>query len=76
MLKLLSIFCCSWWRGHHLIKKYEPGKVRLVCTLCPYESEGWEIIDRYARYGGRSYKYFCQAYEEMTEADLEVRTGG
>lgn len=32
--------------GHELIRSYEPNRVYMRCTSCPYETPGWTLKDK------------------------------
>ncbi len=38
---LRSFFCGLG--GHELIRSFEPNRVCLRCTSCPYETPGWTL---------------------------------
>ena len=29
--------------GHELVRTFEPGRIYLRCTSCPYETPGWRL---------------------------------
>ena len=35
-------FCCGL-NGHLILLHFEPNKLSLQCSLCGYESQGWEV---------------------------------
>jgi hypothetical protein len=41
----LRSFLCGLG-GHELMRSFEPGRVCLRCTSCPYETPGWTLKDR------------------------------
>ena len=38
----LQTFLCGLG-GHELMRSFEPNRVLLRCTSCPYETPGWTI---------------------------------
>ena len=38
----LRTFLCGL-TGHELLRSFEPGRVCLRCTSCPYETPGWTL---------------------------------
>ena len=41
----LRSFLCGLG-GHELMRSFEPGRVCLRCTSCPYETPGWMLKER------------------------------
>ena len=41
----LRAFVCGLG-GHDLIRSFEPNRVCLKCTSCPYETPGWTLKER------------------------------
>ena len=68
----LKHLACYLWNGHAMLMTFTPGRFRLRCAQCGYETEGWEISKKYSM----SYKDYCVAYQELVETDTEMRTGG
>src|SRR5882762_4751538 len=51
----LHRFFCGL-RGHELIVKFEPDRIRLQCVCCPHESPGWNLASRERANGPRGDK--------------------
>ena len=41
----LRAFLCGLG-GHELIRSFEPNRVCLRCTSCPYETPGWTLKEK------------------------------
>ena len=41
----LRAFFCGLG-GHELIRSFEPNRVCLRCTSCPYETPGWTLKEK------------------------------
>ncbi len=41
----LRAFVCGLG-GHDLMRSFEPNRVCLRCTSCPYETPGWTLKER------------------------------
>ena len=41
----LRAFLCGIG-GHDLLRSYEPNRVYMRCTSCPYETPGWTLKDK------------------------------
>ena len=41
----LRAFLCGLG-GHDLLRSYEPNRVYMRCTSCPYETPGWTLKDK------------------------------
>jgi hypothetical protein len=38
----LQIFVCGL-SGHNVLLSFEPGRLSLRCTSCPYQTRGWTL---------------------------------
>jgi hypothetical protein len=43
--RALQTFLCGLG-GHDLMRSFEPHRVCLRCTSCPYETPGWTLKDK------------------------------
>lgn len=41
----LRTFFCGL-NGHDLLRTFEPNRISLRCTSCPYETPGWTLKER------------------------------
>ena len=41
----LQAFLCGIG-GHELMRSFEPNRVYMRCTSCPYETPGWTLKDK------------------------------
>jgi len=41
----LQTFICGLG-GHELMRSFEPNRVLLRCTSCPYETTGWTLKEK------------------------------
>jgi len=41
----LRAFLCGLG-GHDLLRSYEPNRVYMRCTSCPYETPGWTLKNK------------------------------
>jgi hypothetical protein len=41
----LRAFLCGLG-GHELMRSFEPNRVCLRCTSCPYETQGWTLKEK------------------------------
>jgi hypothetical protein len=42
LLRQSARLCCAL-QGHQILLHFQPNKLSLQCSLCGYESEGWEV---------------------------------
>ena len=43
--RALQRFLCGL-AGHELMRRFEPNRVCLRCTSCPYETPGWTLKEK------------------------------
>jgi hypothetical protein len=43
--RALQTFLCGL-AGHELMRSFEPNRVCLRCTSCPYETPGWTLKEK------------------------------
>jgi hypothetical protein len=43
--RALQTFLCGLG-GHELLRSFEPDRVCLRCTSCPYETTGWTLKEK------------------------------
>ncbi len=43
--RALQTFLCGLG-GHELMRSFEPNRVCLRCTSCPYETTGWTLKEK------------------------------
>lgn len=41
----LRAFLCGIG-GHELMRSFEPNRVYMRCTSCPYETHGWQLKEK------------------------------
>ena len=44
-VRALQTFLCGLG-GHELLRSFEPNRVCLRCTSCPYETRGWTLKEK------------------------------